>query len=479
MNRSIFITGPDPKLELVYSDVWLPGLYSRRVMVFELPSTSSHEKVIDVVTRALKALVQGTPELGADSVVVPNASPYDPKLPWRALAQGKGIELVIKDLSKEIPSYKDLEAAKFPLSAFRDDLLMPIPGSIMPEPQPVAKFQLSFIEGGVLLSVCIYHHLTDGNGMNTITKALGELCKQASEQSGDLPPRAMDTDRTIFKNLNGGLTDIKHHPAYNIDNTGAFIPGAHHDESPPETNTKESPAFTPHYYHLTPSKALALKSHASRHTPVSTHDAISASIWRNLIQTRVQTGELTDLNQLSTYTIPHNARKHLNLPSTFVGNCTYFIIAQAKISEILENEEDSIPFLARKIREALHKVDREVVEGMFTLRQQHTYDLSWWPILQAHNPEIVGFTSFYHSELLGDHWGSVMGGEVKHFSSTDSGAFGRMFPRAHFVGPKIFGEGGGGGGGGGCDVYIGIAREEGEFFRNNKGWGRFFKLRGE
>ncbi|KAF7188763.1 Acyltransferase easC [Pseudocercospora fuligena] len=469
MDKSIFITGPDPKLELVYSDVWLPGLYSRRVMVFELPSSSSHEKVIDVITRGLKALVQGTPELGADSIVLPNASPYDPKLPWRALVKAKGIELVIKDLSKDIPSYKELEAAKFPLSAFRDDLLMPIPGPIMPEPQPEAKFQLSFIEGGVLLSVCMYHRLTDGNGMNTISKALGELCKQASEQSGDLPPRAVDTDRSVFKKLNGGLTDLKDHPAYDIDDSGAFLPGAHHDEAPPETNGEEPPPppeFRPHYYHLSHEKAQALKDYGSRDTPVSTHDAIAANIWRNLIQSRVKSGELKDMDQISTYTIPHDARKHIGLPKTFIGNCTYFIMAQEKVSEIIK--EDSLPLLAAKIRAALNKVDREHVEGMFTIRQKHVYSLSWWPILKANDPEMVGFTSFYHSGLMGDNWGAL--GEVKHFTSTDLGAFGSMFQRAHFVGPKLPG-------GRGCDVHIGITKPEVEHFRADPVWKRFFELR--
>ncbi|KXT17484.1 hypothetical protein AC579_3217 [Pseudocercospora musae] len=470
MDKSIFITGPDPTLELVYSDVWLPGLYSRRVMVFELPPSSSHEKVIDVMTRALKALVQGTPELGADSVVLPNASPYDPKLPWRALVKAKGIELVIKDVSKEIPSYKELETANFPLSAFKDDLLMPIPGPIMPEPQPEAKFQLSFIEGGVILSVCLYHHLTDGNGMNTITKALGELCKQASEQSGDLPPRALDTDRSVFKKLNGGLTDLKDHPAYDIDSSGAFIPGAHHDEEAPPEAIGQEPEFRPHYYHLSHEKAQALKDYASRDTPVSTHDAIAANIWRNLIQSRVQSGELKTSTQISTYTIPHDARKHIDLPKTFVGNCTYFITAQAPISEILH--QDSLPLLAAKIRAALNKVDRQHVEGMFSIRKKHVYHLSWWPILKAHDPEIVGFTSFYHSEiLLFNDWGLTLGGEVKHFTSTNIGAFGSTFQRAHFVGPKFPG------GGGGCHVHVGITKAEEEFFRNDLVWKRFFELR--
>lgn len=83
--------------------------------------------------RALKALVEGTPELGAMVVVQENAAPNDPNQPWRALVPGNGVELVIKDMTKSFQSYKTLEAAGFPLSAFEDAKFMPIAGPIMPD----------------------------------------------------------------------------------------------------------------------------------------------------------------------------------------------------------------------------------------------------------------------------------------------------------------------------------------------------------
>lgn len=101
----MFISGPPPKLELSYNDIWLPGLYSRRILCFELPPTSSHERVLDVLKRALQSLVDGTPELGSIVQVVPAQG--DGKVPWKALRPGNGIELVIKISRHSFPASRN------------------------------------------------------------------------------------------------------------------------------------------------------------------------------------------------------------------------------------------------------------------------------------------------------------------------------------------------------------------------------------
>ena len=331
-----------------------------------------------------------------------------------------------------------------------------------------AKFQLSLIEGGALLSVCLYHHLTDGNGMNAITRALGEECNRAAEMEGDLPPRVLNTDRSVMSSLDGGKTDIADHPANSIID-GVYLPGAHHEEAPPETNGEPAPAppqFVPAYFHLGHEQAQALKDYCSRDTPVSTHDAISASLWRNLTLSRVKTGELKE-DTLCTFTGPHNGRKHVGLPEDWIGNCVYFYLTQATAADIIK--EDSLPTLAAKIRTALNKVDREHMEGISTIRKRDPFSLAWWPVGEASEPYITAITSFYHSGLLGTDWGAALG-QVTHFTSTDIGAFGSTFQRAHFVGPKLLG-------GRGADVHVGLLKEEVEHFHSDALWRKYFTLR--
>lgn len=468
-DETILITGPDPTLELIYSDTWLPGLYSRRILCFELPESSTHGRVIDVVQRALRALVQGTPELGADSIVV--SAPHDPSLPWRALGKGDGIRLVIKNMTETFQSYKELARAGFPLSWLKDSLFMPVPGPITPEPLPQAVFQLSLIKGGALLSVCIYHHLTDGNGMNTITRALGQECQKAAEIEGDLPPCVLDVDRTVMKNLRGGKTDLEEHPAYEYS-PGIFTPGVHHEEEAPVETTGQAappppppPKFTPGYFHLSHPKAQALKDYASRDAPVSTHDAIIALLWRTTILARVRAGHLKD-DDTAVLTFPHDSRRHVGLPKTWVGNCVYFLVVQVPVAEVLQ--PDSVPVLATKIRAELNKVNRDVVEGLMTLRRQDPYGLSWWPFMKINDANVVGGTSMYHSEIMGCDWGAALG-EVKHFTATELGAFPVGLQRGHFVGPKLPG-------GRGCNVHVGLVNEEVETFSNDPVWNEYFRL---
>ncbi|KAK4502512.1 hypothetical protein PRZ48_005937 [Zasmidium cellare] len=468
MEKTIYIPGAEPHVDLQYSDAWLPGLYSRRVLCFELPEGSSHEKAIDVIERGLKALVLGTPELAADAVVVQKAAPHNPEHPWRALVKGKGLELVIKDMRKSRQSYKELEKAGFPLSFFEDAAFMPVNAAIQPEPQSESVYQISLIEGGVLLSVCLYHRLTDGNGMNSITRALGDECKKAAQITGDLPPRKLDTDRSTMASLNGGKTDLKDHPAHSIVDQ-IFNPNTVHEEAPPEANgenPKPPPRFVPAFFRLTNEKAQALKDYCSRDTPVSTHDAITALLWRTLMKTRVATGELSP-DTLSTFTFPHNARRHIGLDTNWIGNCVYFVQAQATpSSEILPPE--TAPSLAAKIRTSLNAVDRAAMTGISTIRRADPYSLHWTAITSANEPEILAITSFYHSGLLGYDFGPALG-NVKHFTSTDIGAFGAAFQRAHFVGPKFVD-------GRGCDVHVGLLEEEVEGFTKDELWSKYFTL---
>jgi hypothetical protein len=81
---------------------------------------------------------------------------------------------------------------------------------------------------------------------------------------------------------------------------------------------------------------------------------------------------------------------------------------------------------------------------------------------------MVGFTSMYHSKILGQDWGPALG-VVKHFTASQSGAFARAGQRAHFVGPILPG-------GKGCNVHVGLLEEEVAHFANDPLWQKFFTL---
>lgn len=487
MASTTYIQGLEPELELVYSDVWLPSLYSRRILCFELPDGSSHANAIEVIKRGLQSLVEGTPELGGQIVVIPAKNGY--KTPWKGIEPYKGIEFVVKDLTQNFHSYRELEAMGFPITAFKDQLLIPVPVTIQPDPNAEMVVQANLIEGGLLLSVCLCHNLTDGNGMNAIMIALGEQCRLAAQTSDALPPRKMKTDRTPLLEAKGSKTDLKDHPAYGFYE-GAFIP---HVAAPEDDATKTESQQRPdneavteleieqqaeklaiadspdpprsqvqtRTFRISATASSSLKSAASELAlNVSTHDAIAALMWRTLIVARHKAGRLDD-NKISTYTIPHNARRYLGLPKEWVGNCCYFISASFAVSEIIAS--NSLPRMASAIRAALSAVNSDVVGGLMQLRKPCTYDITWAPLFEVNEPWTLMMTSFYHSELCGIDFGTALG-KVKHFTTSDEGAMGG-YRSTGFVGPKLSNQG--------CDVSIGLDQEEYELVMGDPLWKKY------
>lgn len=473
MDQTIYISGPEPKLELSYNDVWLPGLYSRRILCFELPPTSSHERVLHVLKRALQSLIDGTPELGSIVELVP--AERDGQLPWKALRPGNGIELIVKDLLASFPSFEELEAKNFLLPEFKDKVLMPVAVEIQAEPNPQTRVQLNLIEGGVLLSFCECHALADGNGMNTIMAALGKECKRAAKLPGKLPPHLLNIDRSVFNDLGEVETDLKDHSAYGFLE-GAWLPHPAPVEAPKEDSEQAAPAEPPipsepapevtvHSYRITSPSAAALKAAATTDSHrISTHDAIAALIWRTTILARRKAGKFSSPDQISTITLPVNARKHLAIPKAWIGNCVYFLAASFPVSEIIK--PTSLPLMASAIRTALNAITPNKVAGLMSLRRRHPYDITWWPFFEINKPWIVGMTSLYHSELYGTDWGEAFG-IVRHFTTSDEGAVGG-FRRCGAVGAKF------GDGNGGCDVAVGFDGEEIGFVRRDGVWNEYF-----
>jgi hypothetical protein len=470
-----FISGPAPSLKLVYSDVWLPGIYSRRILSFEVPTGSSHERALDCLHRALQSLVDGTPELGGQVVVLPAEDETNGEsVPWKAIKPYKGIEFVIKDFRTEFPSYQELERKGFPTAEFKDDLLVPVPVPIQPEPNAEMIVQASLIDGGLLLTVCLCHSLTDGNGMNAIMLALAEQCGLAAQVEGPLEPWAMSLDRKVMLELTGSKNNLSDHPAYGR-REGAFVPHvaaqevngtedslvdsviAESESDKPTTETPASPPATVHTYRITSAAAASLKATAGTQTRISTHDAIAALMWRTLTIARYKAGRLS-ADKTSTYTFPHNSRRHVGLPKDWVGNCCYFISASLPVSRILE--PDSLPVMAAEIRAGLNAVRKDVVGGLMELRKPCTYDITLGEISE---PWILMMTSLYHSELFGVNFGESLG-RVKHFGTSDEGVMGGL-RSVGLVGVKVEG--------GGCDVSLGFDEEEEGFVKEDEVWGKF------
>ncbi|KAJ5517904.1 AMP-dependent synthetase/ligase [Penicillium expansum] len=97
-------------------------------------------------------------------------------IPPLSMAASARDRLLYKDLSNVLPSFEKLQEAGFPLSAFKDGLVLrddPFPKF----PADIFSGQVNFVSGGCLVAVDLNHCCLDGIGAMVVLKAWAENCR--------------------------------------------------------------------------------------------------------------------------------------------------------------------------------------------------------------------------------------------------------------------------------------------------------------
>lgn len=134
----------------------------------------------------------------------------------RAIHLGCHPELVVKDLTASHLGFSDLRANSFPPSELDGDILWPQPG--LPQRRidlPILAIQASFIQGGMLLGLCIYDLALDGTGIATFLKVLAENCRAFHGQRGEAASKVQVPtalfDRTPLMQASGNGNTLSYH----------------------------------------------------------------------------------------------------------------------------------------------------------------------------------------------------------------------------------------------------------------------------
>ncbi|SLM40163.1 hypothetical protein LPUS_01350 [Lasallia pustulata] len=142
----------------------MPPAYTRMILCFSLPSGTGILYAIHILRDGLRATVSDIPILSGE---VKWACPSKQK-GLRAIHVGRRPELVVKDLTASHLGFADLHATYFPPSELDGDILCAQPGF----PQqwidlPILATQATFINGGLLLGICVYHLARRGRHNNS------------------------------------------------------------------------------------------------------------------------------------------------------------------------------------------------------------------------------------------------------------------------------------------------------------------------
>jgi len=234
----------------------------------------------------------------------------------------------------------------------------------------------------------------------------------------------MGLDRSMLRNITSDMPfDIKNHPAYRLSPTPTTTTPAPLEPPSPHPFAATTPEI-PILLHI-PATALArLKADATpssspsssnhKETFISTHDALCALVWRTTLLIRSRRSSTHHPSSASTpanFYMPSDARKHLGLPASYVGNAVYQLTASLPLGILLDRDAKvGLREAAAAIRRCIVSTTPELV-GSYYAKLRETW--IGWAFLEDYDTTGVGMGSGWTSgEVVyeSSDWGSAFGG---------------------------------------------------------------------
>jgi hypothetical protein len=376
---------------------------------------------------------------------------------------GPGIGLVVRDLRTAMPSFDELEADNFPALKLPYDLLMPVPQDISNDcPFAACKVQFSAIEGGTIITFAMSHSVADGSGTNELMRVLAEKTSFSQKGCSLNSTALMGLDRSVMRNMTSEVAfNIEDHPAYRWK-TPHLVESASLEQKvhPFEAKSPEIPVLLC----LSAASLAQLKADATipNAPPISTHDAISALIWRTVLLIRSKRSPSAQELQPSTLGsifIPSDARRHLNLPPSYVGNAVYQLTAALDLGTLLSPE--GLKHAASTIRKAITSATPAVVSSLISKTNETWID--WQFASTASTTGVAMGTDWTSGSLYGEDWGQAFGPLVRYRYP------GVVADGVNCILPKLPD--------GDAEIVVSVMPEEVEVLRGFEGFGKYLEVR--
>ncbi|KAI0127603.1 transferase family-domain-containing protein [Xylariales sp. AK1849] len=321
----------------------MPQNFLRYCFIYNIPNTSSHDKqhMVETLKTALELSLSQCRTLGGSFRKGSLGEIHIIK------ERESSVPFIVKNRSEAVgeddrgASIQDLSRAGFPPSeicrqAKLDDLGKSQTNAISCG-NPVSTFQLTWLPGGMALTVGFHHYCMDGGGFAEFLKqwAGNSLALERNTKLPSWDPVFLDRSR-----LNGRFVQ----PENRVD--------------PPEPPGIGAPMSQTHelrsvVIEFTKTTAAQLKAAATpQDKPISTFDAISALLWRVHTRARLAMYELVD-GELSVSATAVDLRPRLDppLPPHLQANATLSLrTPRVPVLEVVSS--DSLSYLASLIRKA-------------------------------------------------------------------------------------------------------------------------------
>ncbi|KAH8817114.1 transferase family-domain-containing protein [Xylogone sp. PMI_703] len=323
LNGAVDIFGQQPSLQI----------YTQICLCYPMTDESSQEAIISTLAIGLERLSASFPWVSCQ-VVNEGASAGNTGI-FRLKLLRKTPSLVVKDLRNDpsAPSMEKLKQAKFPICMLDEGILAPrntIPGT-SGEPtydtKPVFLIQVTFITGGLLLTIVGLHCVMDMNGQGQIMRLLQKACHNEAFTDEELKIGNLAHDSIV------PLLDDSFDPTAELDHQIVKPTSARPNPTTPDGTPFPPPPPPPKCYWAnftfssTSLQALKLLTMRSIMIPpgsyISTDDAITAIIWQSII--RARQSRLTPTTEVH-FGRAIDCRRYLGIPASYTGvlvNMTY------------------------------------------------------------------------------------------------------------------------------------------------------------
>ncbi|KAI1296449.1 transferase [Xylaria venustula] len=257
--------------------------------------------------------------------------------------RGGAIPFIVKYSDNDDASFEILEAAGFPILEVSKQAALEDMGNTVTNTlesgRPLLELQVTWIAGGMILTIGYHHYLMDGAGFSAFLEQL-----MANTSALNINPYttipAWDSSCFNRERLNG-----------------TFVP-PNKRITPPTTVPKMSPNITlppasrPVVLHFLKKSIQRLRMDATQGSSVSSYDAVAALVWRAHTRARLtmyDTGPAENTAHLSA--VDMRARFDPPLPKSLQANALIAVVTQP--IPVLEVVADgALPKLASMIRQS-------------------------------------------------------------------------------------------------------------------------------
>ncbi|KAL2829470.1 transferase family-domain-containing protein [Aspergillus cavernicola] len=349
----------------------MPRIYARLIFCFRRSPTRDPLEIHRLLDEGLRRAATDIPSLASRVFQTAGQGLGQGSLEWRAHADWTPT-LVFRNLSDTL-DYDDLMDDGLPQDELDRDILFPAEGPADWESGvPVFLTQANFLEGGLLLSIAIYHPTIDGTSAMVMMKKWAEHTRQLQGMrvGGEGTTVHLTSDSVdpgvlmkLWRDENNNEEIVLREQAPRKDESVWRLIGLTQpsdNPSVPEMPPPPPPVRTTIFYVSKNAFGDLHAQTAAQGDPTSktsANDALMALLWRAIIRARFPDAVKPEIDTETILDTTFDGRGMFSssLPWSYIGTLIFINTARMGLST-LTSPDTSLGLIARTIREATEQI---------------------------------------------------------------------------------------------------------------------------